>query len=117
VVTWHSRQEQEKNEKYVVRCHRRGWTFVPFVIDVFGGYGQEALDLVGTLLKGALGQREGWLRRGLEAEIWQGLSMALVRELGRQLAWGTFQVGLWSAPACICRTPEQWGQGLEGWRR
>ena len=38
VGTWHSRQEQEKNEKYVVRCHRRGWAFIPFVLDMFGGW-------------------------------------------------------------------------------
>jgi hypothetical protein len=90
VEDWHARQEDQKNRKYVVTCHRLGWSFVPFVVDTFGGMGKEACDLVQNLLKGVLGQKEGWQRRGEEALVWQTLSMSLAREIARQLVWGAF---------------------------
>jgi hypothetical protein len=59
------------------------------------------MDLVGLLLKGLLGQKEGWLRRALEAEIWQLLSLALMRELGSQLVWGTFRSDVAEGPVMV----------------
>ncbi len=47
----------------------------------------------GCLLKGILGAKEGWVRRREEAEIWQLLSMCLMRDIGRQLAWATQATG------------------------
>ena len=38
-----------------------------------------------TLLKMLLAQRESWERRGAEADAWQGLSLAVMREVGAQL--------------------------------
>ena len=77
----------QKHRKYQVDCHRLGWTFRPFVVDVFGGFAQDARDLVALFLKGLLGQREGWQRRPLEATVWQDLSFTVMREIGRQLVW------------------------------
>ena len=85
---WHSKQESQKMGKYDQACRRRGWDFVPFVMDVWGGFGDEAYKLMGTLNKAYLGQFEGWQRREREAAVWQSLSLSLARELGRQLVWG-----------------------------
>ena len=38
-----------------------------------------------VLLKMLLAQRKGWERRGAEANAWQGLSLAIMREVGSQL--------------------------------
>ena len=85
---WRGRQEGEKRAKYGAQCGRLGWRFIPFVVDTFGGISQEGLDCVGRLLKGVVGQKEGWQRRGVEAEVWQALLMGVMREVGRQLTLG-----------------------------
>ena len=59
------------------------------MVDVFGGLGQEAGEFLNILLKGLLGQREGWQRRGLEATIRQEVSFTIMKEIGRQLVWST----------------------------
>ena len=87
VAMWRERQEAEKVTRYASACRRLGWTFVPFVVDVWGGMGEKARAFMGILLKAILGQREGWQRRSMEASVWQDLSVALARELGRQLSW------------------------------
>ena len=87
VGKWRQKQEEEKENLYAPACRRLGWTFVPFVVDVWGGLGEKAKAFMGALLKAILGQREGWQRRHMEASVWQELSVALARELGRQLAW------------------------------
>ena len=84
---WHQMQEAEKGTKYGVRCRQLGWQFFPFVMDVWGGMGDQAQDLVKMLLKGLLGQKEGWQRREAEAGIWQSLSFSLMREIAKQLVW------------------------------
>ena len=86
ILTWHEAQEMDKHQKYEVACRRLGWSFKAFVVDVFGGLGQEARDFLTILLKGLLGQREGWQRRGLEATIWQEVSFTIMIEIGRQLS-------------------------------
>lgn len=107
MADWHEAQEQEKRLKYVVECRRKGWQFVPFVMDVFGGLGREAQETVQTLLPGLLGQKEGWQRRSLEASVWQDISFSLMKAIGKQLAWSIhgeckdLQVGCSNAPyAC-----------------
>ena len=77
----------DKHQNYEVACRRLGWSFKAFVVDVFGGLGQEARDFLTILLKGLLGQREGWQRRGLEATIWQEVYFTIMKEIGRQLVW------------------------------
>ena len=87
VPKWRERQEADKVSRHGNACKRLGWTFVPFVVDVWGGLGEKAKAFMGVLVKAIVGQREGWQRRQVEASVWQDLSMALARELGRQLAW------------------------------
>ena len=57
--------------------------------DVYEGLAEEARALVQTLLKSLLGQREGWQRRKLEANVWQDISFGVMRSVGRQLVWST----------------------------
>ena len=66
---------------------------MPFVMDVYGGCGDEALRLVALLVKGTVGQFEAWQRREQEATLWQTLSFALAREVSKQLVWGLFTAG------------------------
>ena len=85
---WRLRQEEGKGRKYLAQCQRWHWQFVPFVMDVFGGFGGQARRVVSHLVTCTLGELEAWKRREMEASIWQELSLALAREVGRQLAWG-----------------------------
>jgi hypothetical protein len=84
---WHERQEKEKVTKYKDVCSRLGWSFVPLILDCFGGIGDEGRIFLGTCIRAILGQKEPWERRSCEAECWQGLSIVLAREVGRQLSW------------------------------
>jgi len=84
---WHEAQESQKLTKYHATCARLGWTLRPFVLDVFGGFGPDARALMGTLLKGLLGQHEAWQRRAVEASAWQRITFALMAEVGKQLVW------------------------------
>ena len=88
ILSWHQSQEKEKRVKYDAACRRRGWQFIPFVVDVYGGFGDEAMRLVSLLVKSTVGQFEGWQRREQEATVWQSLSFALAREVSKQLVWG-----------------------------
>ena len=90
VAAWFETQEQEKIMKYQGQCHRLGWTMVPFVMDCFGGMGRAAQALMGTCLRLLLGQKEAWARRSTEGDVWQGLSITLAKEVGRQLRLGRF---------------------------
>jgi hypothetical protein len=85
---WHEEQERDKIKKYGDGCQRRGWTFIPFVLDCYGGMGDGALTFVGNCIKLLAGQHDAWERRGVEGTCWQGISMTLAREVGRQLVWG-----------------------------
>jgi hypothetical protein len=87
IEDWHDEQELDKCRKYGTVCHRKGWKFVPFVMDVWGGLGREALALVQTFIKALVGQKEGWQRRRLEATVWQELSITLAKSVARQLVW------------------------------
>ena len=42
------------------------------------------------LLKMLLAQRETWERRGAETDVWQGLSISLMRDIGAQLRTARF---------------------------
>jgi hypothetical protein len=87
---WQEKQEADKHRKYDATCSRRGWRLTPFVLDCFGGMGQQGRSLMSTLLKALLGQREGWLQRQTEAEVWQGLSLTLAKEISKQLVWSFY---------------------------
>ena len=90
---WVSRQEEDKRSRYAATCRSLGWTFTPLVMDCFGAVGPDGRTLMGTLLRMLLAQREPWERRSTEADAWQGLSLALVRELGAQLRAARFLPG------------------------
>ena len=59
------------------------------MLDVFGGVAQEGQQCMSRLVKALTSQREPWQHRAVEASAWQGLSFALMRQIGRQLVWGT----------------------------
>ena len=86
LTEWHERQEDEKCRKYSAACRRRGWEFVPFVMDVYGGSGPAARTVMSKIVELGKGQVESWAQRTREATVWQTLTLALMREVGRQLA-------------------------------
>ena len=88
--TWHERQENEKTVKYRVACQRLGWKFIPFVVDTYGGLGNQAAYVVQSIVKNAAGQVEGWQRRGMEATTWQQISISLMKDVGKQLVWSVY---------------------------
>lgn len=90
LAAWAERQEREKKDKYATTCRSLGWSFTPFVVDCYGALGREGRGLMSSLLKMLLAQREGWERRGTEADAWQGLSLVVMREVGAQLRAARF---------------------------
>jgi hypothetical protein len=44
-----SRAEKYKHQTYDMECARRGWKFVPFVVETYGALGQEAASLLGRI--------------------------------------------------------------------
>ena len=44
-------REQSKKSKYQERCKKQGLSFAPFVIEVFGGIGADAVELINTIFK------------------------------------------------------------------
>ena len=96
---WLAAQEREKVAKYAGQCRRLGWTMVPFVVDCYGAFGHEAQAFVASCLKLLLAQKELWARRGAEADAWQTLSLALAREVARQLRVSRFAEEMTADPA------------------
>ncbi len=43
---WHARQEMDKETKHLAACQRLGWTFLPFVMDCYGGIAAQARNLM-----------------------------------------------------------------------
>ena len=93
LVEWHATWEDKKRKAYKDECARLGWSFVPFVLDVYGGAGAHAADVMQRLIRGLRAQREGWQHREVEAAAWQSLQLALARKIARQLVWSVFAVG------------------------
>lgn len=93
LAEWHAGWEEQKFRKYRVACASLRWTFVPFVMDVYGGVGAHAQDVITRLLKGLKAQREGWQHREVEAGVWQSLTFTLMREVARQLVWSAVATG------------------------
>ena len=98
---WHHEQELQKCRKYVVACRNKGWSFKPFVMDVYGGMGEEARALAKTIIESLVGQKEGWQRRGLEASVWQDISFGLMKEVSKQLVWSVH--GSWEDIQTDCQ--------------
>ena len=94
---WYAAQEGDEDALYLEKCRRHGYSFLPFVVTPWGGLGPEALKLMLRLQKLALGSKRGWVRTRLAQQIWQKLSLAVVKPVARQLtailqvtepAWG-----------------------------
>ena len=85
LASWQQAEADKKRRKYQAQCGHWGWTFCPFVLDCFGALAEDGRALMATLLRFFLAQKEGWERRAVEADAWQGLSIALMREVAAQL--------------------------------
>lgn len=85
---WQVRQEGDKRRKYDRECARLGWTFIPFVMDCYGAPGAEARGFVTACTRLIAGQQEAERSREVEADVWQGLSFTLARELASQFRAG-----------------------------
>ena len=94
---WFSAQAKDKDDLYLDKCRRHGYSFLPFILTPWGGLGPEALKAMLRLQKLALGSKRGWARTKLAQQIWQKLSLAVVKPVARQLtailqvqepAWG-----------------------------
>ena len=85
LTAWQEAEAAKKKRKYLAQCKNWGWSFCPFVLDCYGALAEDGRALMATILRFSLAQREGWERRGVEADAWQGLSLALMREVGAQL--------------------------------
>ena len=66
-------------------CHRQGWQLLPFVMDTWGAMSPEATRITTHLIKLAVSDRLGWLRRQKEASIWQSLTIAPMKIINKQL--------------------------------
>ncbi len=53
------------------------------MVDCFGSLGTEARTFVAACLKTLLGRKEEWAQRKKEVTLWQQLSMAAAKEIGR----------------------------------
>ena len=87
---WQIRQEADKEAKYGASTQRKGWTFIPLVLDCYGGVGPQGRTLLNTLTRAVVTQHDAWQRRTQEEHVWQGLSITLARELARQLVWSKY---------------------------
>ena len=64
---------------------RSGWTFSPMGFHTFGGPGPAASRLWHTIVKRATTDLEGWEKIRAIQTMQQNLSLALMREVARQL--------------------------------
>ena len=96
-----------------------GWAFATFLVDCFGGVAPEARRLMTILVRGLQGQRGKNQWREVEALSWQGLSMVVAKEVGRQLSLAALAGQMMEAetdgapsvhvPYACCR-PVKWGR-------
>ena len=94
---WFTTQAEDKDSKYADKCRRSGYSFLPFVVNPWGGLGPDAMKVMLRLQKLALGSKRGWARTRLAQQIWQKISLAVAKPVARQLtailqdtepAWG-----------------------------
>ena len=89
---WLREQEEDKNRKYVLKCRLlAGASFLPFVLTPWGGLAPQAKTLMFKLVRSATSTSTGWVRLEKATAIWQKLSFAIAKEVGRQLQ-PTFEV-------------------------
>ena len=64
---------------------RSGWGFVPMGFGTFGNAGPSTLRLLSMIIEKATADLAGWEKTKRALEIRQSLSLALMRQVGRQL--------------------------------
>ena len=82
---WKETQEMDKHKKYDDRCRKAGWIFHAFVMDTWGGLGQEAMKVMGKILPQYLGNALDDQRRTKEASAWQRLIFPVMAQIAKQL--------------------------------
>ena len=82
--------ERQKTTKHGPACRTLDWQFIPFVIDTFGGFGEQAHAVLSTLAKTRRDSAPHRDRREVEAALWQEMSFCVIKELGRQLSWSIY---------------------------
>jgi hypothetical protein len=66
-------------------CEAAGWLFSPLSFHPWAGLGPLGSGLLNRLVKQLLGERQGWARQQMAADIWQRLSATLMSHVGEQL--------------------------------
>ena len=87
--------EGKKVTKNQPICESAGWLFSPLSFHPWAGLGPLGSGLVNRLVKQILGDRQGWARQHMSADIWQRLSATLMSHVGEQLgrAWAARYLG------------------------
>ena len=78
-------REGQKVTKNQPICEPAGWLFSPLAFHPWSGLGPLGSGLLNRLVKQALGDKQGWARQHMEADIWQRLSATLMSHIGEQL--------------------------------
>ena len=87
---WQRRQEESKVSLYGAQCDRLGWQFMPCILDCYGGIGDDGRTFLAACVRLLLGQRSHIFARATEANVWQGLTLTVAKEVSRQLRGGTW---------------------------
>jgi hypothetical protein len=75
------RREDAKKQKYNVPCQQAGWGFTPFALGTWGGMGPETAKTLSRVAKRASSWQQGAERETKQAEIYQNVAIALLREV------------------------------------
>jgi hypothetical protein len=75
-----------KNTKYLAKCAAKGQEFRPFVLSTWGQFGPGSGTMGQELVRRLASARAGTFREEQVASLHQGLSLALMKGVGKQLA-------------------------------
>ena len=79
VAAWRIDQEREKVDKYLERCENVGWTFIPFVMDLWGGLAPAAAKFMAHYTSLLTNPVPADRHKDIEATVWQRLSVTVIR--------------------------------------
>jgi len=79
-------KEHQKITKNQPICEAAGWLFSPLSFHPWAGLGPLGSGLLSRLMKQALGDKQGWARQHMEADIWHRLSATLMSFIAEQLS-------------------------------
>ena len=82
-------REKTKRDKYAAMTQQHGMTFVAFVVDTFGGLGQEALDFYDTLSNSIASHIGPWSHYHIVAGLRDAIAIAVQDDTENiiQAAW------------------------------